>query len=57
MIMNNNSNIKEVNFININSLSKKNSLEINKPKGEEIKEIKESQSSNHEYDDFEKIEV
>ena len=57
MNINNNSNIKEVNFININSLSKKNSLEINKPKGEEIKEIKESQSSNHDYDDFEKIEV
>ena len=57
MNINNNSNIKEVNFININSLSKKNSLEINKPKGEEIKEIKESQSSNSNYDDFEKIEV
>ena len=54
MIMNNNSNIKEVNFININSLSKKNSLEINKPKGEEIKE---SQSSYSNYDDFEKKEI
>ena len=49
MVMNNINNIKKVNFINMNSLSNKNSLEINKEKGEEIKESL--------YEDYEVEEV